>query len=678
LRLNTKIALTLVIPMLLLVGVLAWAINSQVLERFAALEQAQQEQSHGRLLEAMHGELQTLGKISHDWGMFDETYNFMLGNNPEFIEANLHSANFENLQINGMLFFDAQHQLRQSSGFDLASKRMVPLSAALVAQVAASLAERQQPGVFQGILRVEGHSIELGSSPITDSNDELAAVGSLVIVKFLDQRAVERMAKRIKLSVRLWPLHGPGSADIPAAAVAALAQQALWFEHDARQISSYSLFDDLAGKPALLTQISMPRDIYRAGLSTSRQLISFTFIALLLFVVATFFAIQRVALGRLSRLSQRLIAIGAKAGNQERLPMRGNDEITQVARSVNSMLDDLDLAFEQRRRASERQRELNALLVQIATDDAVAHGDTAALFKIMASSLAVGTSLDAWSLWLSSEDGQSFECLRASADSPLIGMTNERLSQALTQREAGLPNLLHYPLADPQQHGLILPFHVDSHLAALCVEAQDPQALRDPDERNFLIAATRLIERALRTYFQNLREQDLRQRAEIDALTGLANRSMFEIALMKRLSQAHEQEQRVGLLFIDLDKFKPINDTYGHAAGDWLLREVAERLQAQVRSDDLVARLGGDEFTVLLNNLRSAEDVERIAEKILQSLRRPFSYDTTDLQIGASIGVAWAPEHGNCAAELVKAADMAMYKAKQNGRDSWVTAQSDT
>ena len=151
---------------------------------------------------------------------------------------------------------------------------------------------------------------------------------------------------------------------------------------------------------------------------------------------------------------------------------------------------------------------------------------------------------------------------------------------------------------------------------------------------------------------------------------------MFEIALMQRLAQVRDDTSMLGLLFIDLDHFKPINDTYGHAVGDWLLCQVAERLRAQVRADDLVARLGGDEFTIILANLHSSTDAERIAEKILQALSRPFLYQQTPLRTGASIGLAWAPEHGSSVAELVKAADLAMYKAKQHGRGNWAQAQS--
>lgn len=673
-RLNSKIALILVIPMLVLVSVMAWVIQSQVLSRFTALEHAQQAQNHQRLLEAINNELDGLGRTSLDWGAFDDTYNFMQDRNQNFITANLTPVTLSNLQIDGILLFDRQRHLHTQYSFDPHAQHNSELPAKLLTRIAASLKTPADETQQQGILTLEGRTLQLASSPITDSNSELKALGTLVMFKYLDQGAIDKLARRIKLDLHFTPLHGPGSETIAPEVLTNLSQQPLLLHtENANTASSYSLLNDLTGQPALLMQASMPRDTYREGLATVRDLLGFTFVALLLFLAGTFYAIHRVALKRLSTLSQQLIAIDNQEGSHERLPMRGTDEISLVAQSVNVMLDNLEQAFAQRRSASERQRELNALLVCIATDDAVAHGDTAALFRVMAGSLTAATSLDAWSLWLSTEDGQSFDCLRSSADTR-TGITAEQLKTALIERSAGLPELLVCQFDNPQHHGLILPLHIDSHLGALCVEAREAQALSAPEELDFLIAATQLIERSLRTHFQNLREHDLRQRAENDALTGLANRSLFEIVLMRRLKELQTSERMLGLLFIDLDYFKQVNDTHGHIVGDWLLCQVAQRLREQVRADDLVARLGGDEFTVILSSLHSIEDATRLTEKILQSLSRPFMYGTIHLACGASMGLAWAPTHGNSVAELVKAADLAMYAAKQRGRNNWLAA----
>lgn len=133
------------------------------------------------------------------------------------------------------------------------------------------------------------------------------------------------------------------------------------------------------------------------------------------------------------------------------------------------------------------------------------------------------------------------------------------------------------------------------------------------------------------------------------------------------LDHSHRHGDRFGLLYIDLDKFKPINDTLGHAAGDRVLREVAARLRASLRGEDVAARLGGDEFVILVRNLEAPEDVVEVAERLLTSLKPPVLLDHRKLPVEASIGISICPENGTTAEALKEKADTAMYKAKANG-----------
>lgn len=166
------------------------------------------------------------------------------------------------------------------------------------------------------------------------------------------------------------------------------------------------------------------------------------------------------------------------------------------------------------------------------------------------------------------------------------------------------------------------------------------------------------------------REMRMRWRAEHDALTGLANRSGFEEVLTHSLCASRRQSGLLAVLFIDLDGFKNVNDTYGHAAGDELLRLVATRLQASVRENDHVARLGGDEFTVVLGSLRRCDDAALVAEKLLCAICEPCVLTSAMAHLGASIGVAFPADETETTAELLKRADQAMYRAKASGRNS--------
>ena len=171
-------------------------------------------------------------------------------------------------------------------------------------------------------------------------------------------------------------------------------------------------------------------------------------------------------------------------------------------------------------------------------------------------------------------------------------------------------------------------------------------------------------------------ENDIQHMAQHDALTHLPNRALFNDRLKQAISAAQRNKSRLALMFIDLDKFKPVNDTYGHGVGDLLLKEVALRIQGCLRESDTAARIGGDEFVVLLPSIETKQDASKVGAKILYALNQPFALAGHTLEISGSIGVAVYPEHGKDEKLLVKSADIAMYHAKKNGRNNVKIYQS--
>lgn len=182
-------------------------------------------------------------------------------------------------------------------------------------------------------------------------------------------------------------------------------------------------------------------------------------------------------------------------------------------------------------------------------------------------------------------------------------------------------------------------------------------------------------ERALklaRVMTRDLRESEARFRylAQYDELSGLPNRAMFRDRLQHAIVQAKRDKVRLALMYLDLDKFKPINDQLGHHVGDMLLRAVAEKMQLCVRESDTVARIGGDEFVILLPQIETEDDALRVAEKIRYALAQAFEVAGGHLlTVSASIGIAIYPEHGENEMTLAKNADNAMYQAKEKGRN---------
>lgn len=213
----------------------------------------------------------------------------------------------------------------------------------------------------------------------------------------------------------------------------------------------------------------------------------------------------------------------------------------------------------------------------------------------------------------------------------------------------------------------------DEAMELRCIEAGAQDVLFKSEiahkhiTRAIIHARTRhLLEHQLRESHQRLRVL-----AENDSLTGLANRYYFDESLRSAIPRAKRMNDQLALLFLDLDNFKIINDTLGHATGDLILQEVAKRLVSVVRTGDIVCRLGGDEFAVLAHNFDSRESIAQLAERILEDLRRPIIAEQSEQNISVSIGVATYPDAADNASDMLRAADLAMYRAKHDGRNSY-------
>ena len=201
----------------------------------------------------------------------------------------------------------------------------------------------------------------------------------------------------------------------------------------------------------------------------------------------------------------------------------------------------------------------------------------------------------------------------------------------------------------------------------LCALSRSAGAL-GAEESDFLATAANVLSAGLRRIDS---EGQLAFLAQFDALTGLPNRALLADRFSRMIVQARRHQAIVGVLFIDLDGFKLVNDTLGHAGGDDLLKEVGRRLQASVRAADTVARISGDEFAVILGDLARPDDAALVAQKIVERLAAPVTVQRQEVFVTASIGIAVFPADGDDADTLLGAADAAMYRAKQSGRNGY-------
>ena len=170
---------------------------------------------------------------------------------------------------------------------------------------------------------------------------------------------------------------------------------------------------------------------------------------------------------------------------------------------------------------------------------------------------------------------------------------------------------------------------------------------------------------------RKLADEQLQHQAQHDALTGLPNRMLFDNLLRQILREEHRTHQQSAVVFMDLDRFKEVNDTLGHPIGDMLLQEASKRLRSCIRDSDVLARMGGDEFTLILLDVTGINSAAYIAEKIIRSLNKTFYLLGHECHVGASIGISMYPTDGTDAETLIKCADTAMYRAKESGRNNY-------
>lgn len=258
----------------------------------------------------------------------------------------------------------------------------------------------------------------------------------------------------------------------------------------------------------------------------------------------------------------------------------------------------------------------------------------------------------------------------------ILGVGREHWYTALSQGQAVksiVKNLLDAQQDFLSQRGvlavLMVPIFVDSYFWGnigfnQCQAEQEWSAI----EESSLVAIAASLGAAIK---RQRTEEQMRHQAFHDALTGLPNRALFNYRLPQTIDHVRHLNEMLAVLFLDLDRFKTINDTLGHAVGDRLLQQATDRLSWCVRQNDTIARWGGDEFTLILPNLKVAEEAVEVAQRISTALKPAFYLEGHELYITGSIGIALYPHHGRDAQTLLKHADAALYKAKAKGRNTF-------
>ena len=634
--LRTQVVVGIVGMSLLVVTLLFAVVSPRMSRTFSDIERAEVETDVGRASNAVATELSNLESTSHDWAAWDESLEFVQGTLPTFPTENLTDDAFVNLRLNFMVFFDSAGRAVYVKSYG--TERPAGDFLTAVASIRALWTSTDDTSSRAGVMALGGSLVLVAIHPILSSLHEPPAVGLLAIGRIADAAEVDRLAAQIAMPLLFRTADDPrnppsvlatlvgGDSTGPRSAVVPLNKDS---------VAGYAVWRDLLGKPVTVLSVEIARDTYRAGMATSDYLMLALLVTLAVLGGGFLYFLDRRVLSRTARLTRDVAQIAREHDASQRVPAGGRDELARLGTNINGMLASIE---ESREALARSERQYHNLFessrdpIYITAEDGRFIDVNQALVDLLGYTKAEIMTMTAGQFYVSPEDREAFQVA--------IG-------------ENGF--VTSYPVTLKRKDG--------AHLRCLLTSILETSTGNEG----------RVYQGIIRDVTELLRNQEkLSFLATHDPLTGLLTRSALDDVLRLEIARAMRNLDRLAVFYLDLDKFKEVNDVHGHAAGDRVLQEVGARLREALRASDTIARLGGDEFVALLPGIDSPRDAEIAADKVLQALRDSFKIpDDGSLGLSVSIGIALFPDDGETATHLLQQADAAMYSVKAQGRNGW-------
>jgi len=685
LTLRGKTVLVISITILLLLLVIYGLLRLVMFQSATFMEHQEMQTNVGRVISTIDDDRESLNRTTGDYATWDDTYAFVLDQDPVYIEQNINDTVFMINELNLFVITDVAGTIVYAKAFDRQLQQALALPEAFQGFQGHPLIQHSTPkSQLAGIVMFEQTPLLIASRPIITSTGEGPIRGTLMMGRALDANLIKRLSHTTRLPIRLYQANDPLALAVwetlrgnPTADQIPVIKAL-----NAETLAGYQVVRDIYDQPIFALEVLTPRTLY---LQTSTSLTYFTvalFAAGGVVILVILQVLERVVLSRVRRLTWRVQEIGDQSDLMARVTVSGQDEISHLGGMINHMLGALEQSQNHLQRWVNELKQRNEEITLLnEMGDGLQSSPTAAdayaiiarylslLFPATHGSLGIlnpSTNLIeavvSWDAVCTISSGAGFsadECLAL------------RSGEIYMVRDAALAPLCPHIQAATTWQSLCLPMLVQTEtLGLLSIASAAP-----PDQPFFLSEAKQRLAVTLAEHIKlaitNLRlRETLHEQAVRDSLTKLFNRRYMEETLEREVHQATRKSTSLGVMMVDVDFFKQVNDTFGHAAGDTLLRELGQFLQTSVRVEDVVCRYGGEEFTVIMPNA-PLEIVQQRAEQIRADIARlRIEYNGQLLgPISVSIGISAFPEHGECGEILVKGADTALYVAKHNGRN---------
>ena len=630
--LRSKMLLAMAAGMLLLFALIFFVARTVLLDGHSKLEKDKTTIQINSAISLLNEQSDQLEISVRDYAHWDDMYQFVVKKDPTFIKASLTNTLFSNFKINALLVINNAGEIVYQRGVDHTTLKpwRIPellLQATRKGSVLTDMSKTNTSGLFwtpQGIFVVS-------AMDIVNSDENKPRRGTLIMVRLLDQALLKHIENILGAKVSVEAMRDD---EVAALSPNLSKGEKVVMPLSNSQVGGFALLDVIGDKDTkLLLSTAGDRKIFEQGQSSLKFLYWASLLAALL-LGAFSWLLDKLVLTRLAHLNENVKRIGESANKSGRIDeFNGKDELNSLANGINGMLQRLDesqhaLQFEKERAQVTLSSIADAVITSNDEGLVIYMNDAAERLTGIHIADAMGKSLQAL-FHLMTEDKS------ASIDSAWLTDVSSVLNEAVLERSDGQAFVISKstsPLYDTNglQFGKVTVLHDVTMLRAL--------------------------------------SQQLSYQARYDALTGLINRYEFDCKAQAAIEDVASGSRAHCLAYIDLDKFKIVNDTCGHAAGDLLLKQLADHLKAKVRSSDSLARLGGDEFALLLMGC-SLEKAHDIVNSMLQAIQDYcFTFEDKVFKLGASIGlIEISPDQSHTLSNLLSRVDSACYAAKDDG-----------
>jgi diguanylate cyclase (GGDEF)-like protein/PAS domain S-box-containing protein len=645
-KLRRSIVLIVTICFGLLITVLFVTTRTLTSKKFNDLEDELIKSNSRRSLNAITGITSSLDILVADWANWDDTYKFVQDGNEDYIVSNLPVETFKSQQNNLIILLNSNKELVWGQYLPPGEEKLMPLvpgTRKLLHSLIGDPHLNKDGTGFSGIISLHDTLFIISCKPVLTSNYAGPSTGWLIMAKAIDSETVEELRQRTELDIALF---NNGSQSLPDNLKHGMKNNSdskvfplIEKTNDSLRCTGQLL--DLKGNNVAFMVVTSPRNIYSSGMQVSQTLLMIILSSGALTGLLLLLLLENKILKRIANLNNQVISV-QDTDSSSFTPLAGKDEISTLSRSILKMLHIL------RKNFSELQ-EMQQFLSTSEERYKTLFMNTGNACVVISEDITIQLANQEFYTIMNIPEGESVE--------------NRSLSDFIHPEELERMTKWHYLRRQPgvQPPGSYEIRYIDHN-----------GRIRNGILTVALIPGTSNSSCSLLDITDHKEaEKELKQKAFYDSLTGLPNRQLFNDRLKHAIDNARRNQTIVGVLLLDIDEFKYVNDSLGHHAGDVVLQCIADRIGKAIRTSDTLARLGGDEFVIIIEAPQDINGLFVIADKIIADFITPHFVENHEFHLGVSLGIAVYPDAGENPEELLKNADLAMHESKQKGKNTY-------